>query len=155
MRDEVKDVAINTAVISSLASLVHTGLPPDGQIHAREACETAIDNNRGVLYDLEARRCTFNLLVVVDGVPPELDAARDIHSRGDSAGVAAAAGSNHTLFIVIDRWDDDAESKKQVDATRTLTSLDTEGCAQKGNRHVPKWLRTQGQRCNFLPKPRE
>ena len=85
MRDEVTAVAINTAVISSLASLEHTELPPVGQIHSREACETALDNNRGLLYDLEAARCSFNLFVVVDGVPPELDAARDIHSRGDSA----------------------------------------------------------------------
>ena len=46
---------------------------------------------------------------MVDGVPPELDAAGGIHSRGDSAGVTAAAGCNHTLFLVIDQWDDDAD----------------------------------------------
>ena len=154
MRDEVTAVAINTAVISSLACLAHTELPPVGQIHSREACETALDNNRGLLYDLEAARCSFNLFVVVDGVPPELDAAGDIHSRGDSAGVTAAAGCNHTLFLVIDRWDDDAEVEEAggrnqacdiaAQGLRNCT-LDTEGCAQKSNWHVPKWLRMQGR----------
>ena len=91
---------------------------------------------------------------MVDGVPPELDAARDIHSRGDSAGITAAAGCNHTLFLVIDRWDDDAEVEEAggrnqacdiaAQGLRNCT-LDTEGCSQKSNWHVPKWLRMQGR----------
>ena len=156
VRDEVTAVAINTAVISSLASLVHTELPPVGQIHSREACETALDNNRGLLYDLEAARCSFNLFVVVDGVPPELDAAGDIHSRGDSAGVTAAAGCNHTLFLVIDRWDDDAEVEEA--GGRNQACDIAEGCAQKNQLACGKMAtdaRSDRRRCNALPKSRE
>ena len=104
------DVAINTAVMSSLASLLHAEWPLDGQIHSQEVRETVLGSNRGLLNDLlEGSRCSFNLLVVVDCVLPELEAARDIHARGDLAVITDAPGCNHTRFLVIVRWDAVAE----------------------------------------------
>ena len=110
MREEAKHVAINTAVMPSLASLMHAKLPLDGQIHSREVRETALGSNRGRLNDLEGSRCSFNNFVVVDCALPELEAAGDIHARDDLAAVAEAPGCNHTRFLgVIVRWDAVAE----------------------------------------------
>ena len=110
MREEVKHVAINTAVMSSLASSLHAKLPLDRQIQSREVRVTARGSNRGLLSDLEGSRCNFIRLVAVDCVLPELEAAGDIHARDDLAAVTAAAGCNHTrLLVVIVRWDDVAE----------------------------------------------
>ena len=109
MREEAKHVAINTAVMSSLASLTHAKLPLDGQIHSREGRETALVSNRGLLNDLEGSRCSFDLVAVVDSVLPELEAAGDIHARDVLAAIADAPGCNHTRFLTIVRWDAVAE----------------------------------------------
>ena len=109
MREEAKRVAIKTAVMSSLASLMRAEWPLDGRIHSREARETALGNNRGLLSDLQGSRCSFNLFAVVDSVLPELEAARDTHARDDLAAVTEAPGCNHTRFLVIVQWDAVAE----------------------------------------------
>ena len=109
MREEAKHVAINTAVMSSLASLMRAKLPLDGQIHSREGRETALVSNRGLLNDLELSRCSFDLFAVVDSVLPELEEAGDIHARDDLAVITDAPGCNHTRFLVIVRWDAVAE----------------------------------------------
>jgi hypothetical protein len=110
VREEAKRVAINTAFMSSLASLMRAKLPLDGQIQSREVRETARGSNRGLLNDLEGSRGNFIRLVVVDCVLPELEAARDIHARDDLVAVTEAPSCNHTrLLVVIVRWDAVAE----------------------------------------------